>query len=71
MHLKQSTYLEMSRSTFLGGGVHSSLEFLKVHRRTVCACALAATVERNGRRKEEALLQVLAPRAQHTWQVWM
>jgi hypothetical protein len=37
----------------------------------VCACALAATIERNSRRKEEALLQVLAPRAQHMWQVWM
>ncbi len=45
--------------------------FWKWHHRTVCACALAATIECNSRRKEEALLQVLVPRAQHTWQVWM
>jgi hypothetical protein len=38
---------------------------------TVCACVLAATAECDSRRKEEALLQVLVPCAQHTWQVWM
>jgi hypothetical protein len=45
--------------------------FWEQHHKTVCACALAATVEHNSRRKEEALLQVLVPRAQHMWQVWI
>jgi hypothetical protein len=34
-----------------------------------CTCALAATAERDSRRKETASLQVLVPCAQHTWQV--
>ncbi len=52
--------------------LHSSMEFLEVTPQdTVCDCALAVTVESDSRRKEEALLQVLAPCAQHTWQVWM